>query len=617
MATFVSPHLLKKRIVQSFSQYVQQTAFATAPKMAQVKPPNVLVYRPKSVTFSAKFDPVLATERCLPRDKYVVYELPSERAPTDPWMENCRLLLVPNVCHSKGSTGSISKTESAMFEKYISAGGKVINFNDDVMDQMAVSRKSISKPGSRDAIDQDGRVILEKCDALGTVLDSTNADCVVISSTNAQGQKETMAAIFKHESSQGFALHCTLPVLSQEGEKASKLPEEDASKVLKCLLENAGVLDGCNEGAGELPDLTPCYLLCEDKQRLDTFLGHLGVGNDGVKELKGQVTLKFMPPGKNTPPVSETNVPVLYPKIGEDSKPMPPRKFNFLTYSEHLLSKDFGKILIYGDVVSSTMNILEPLVTKVPYNTSVTCVARQQLSGKGRGGNKWISPPGTAMFSLTTAIPMSSRLGQHLPLLQHMVTVAVVRGIRSMPGLDSIDLRVKWPNDIYYGTDVKIGGVIVKSTIFRDQCIATIGCGINVENERPTTCVNAIIRSVLPDHRPLSCEEVLARSLTSLEQLISKYQKEGPVQFFAFYYKYWIHGEADVKVQILPDGSEGNATDKEATIVDAAIVGLDPDGFLRVSVKEGQKMAGQIISLQPDSNSFDIIKNLIAMKISS
>ena len=38
-----------------------------------------------------------------------------------------------------------------------------------------------------------------------------------------------------------------------------------------------------------------------------------------------------------------------------------------------------------------------------------------------------------------------------------------------------IDLRVKWPNDIYFGKTMKLGGVIVNSSITSDQIDANIG----------------------------------------------------------------------------------------------------------------------------------------------
>ena len=46
-----------------------------------------------------------------------------------------------------------------------------------------------------------------------------------------------------------------------------------------------------------------------------------------------------------------------------------------------------------------------------------------------------------------------------------------------------IDLRVKWPNDIYFGKTVKLGGVIVNSSITGDKIDANIGrCQASVQS---------------------------------------------------------------------------------------------------------------------------------------
>lgn len=52
----------------------------------------------------------------------------------------------------------------------------------------------------------------------------------------------------------------------------------------------------------------------------------------------------------------------------------------------------------------------------------------------GRGGNKWLSPNGCAMFSVQLHIPFESQLGQRLALLQHVVALSVVSAICSLPG---------------------------------------------------------------------------------------------------------------------------------------------------------------------------------------
>ena len=66
------------------------------------------------------------------------------------------------------------------------------------------------------------------------------------------------------------------------------------------------------------------------------------------------------------------------------------------------------------------------------------------------------------MFSLQFEVLLGSGIGKRLTLLQHLISLAVVESVKSLnDGYENIDLRLKWPNDIYAGSNYKIGGVVV------------------------------------------------------------------------------------------------------------------------------------------------------------
>lgn len=56
----------------------------------------------------------------------------------------------------------------------------------------------------------------------------------------------------------------------------------------------------------------------------------------------------------------------------------------------------------------------------------------------------------------------------------------------------SLDVRIKWPNDIF-ASGQKIGGILCHSTYRNRQFYVTVGCGINVTNAQPTTCIQQLI----------------------------------------------------------------------------------------------------------------------------
>nr|KAG5704984.1 hypothetical protein BaRGS_022826 [Batillaria attramentaria] len=194
---------------------------------------------------------------------------------------------------------------------------------------------------------------------------------------------------------------------------------------------------------------------------------------------------------------------------------------------------------------------------------------------------------------------VDSKLGQRITFLQHIVGLAVVHSIRSLPGYQDLELRLKWPNDIYYRDQMKLGGVLVTSTIMGDRVHATVGCGVNVANSHPTICINDIIQhhnmETGSNLSRLSASQVVAMTVSALERLISQFQAEGSQTFCDLYYKYWLHG--GVSVQLESEGEE------------VEICGLDGFGFLQVKTKKGKQL-----SVQPDGNSFDMMRNLIALK---
>lgn len=82
------------------------------------------------------------------------------------------------------------------------------------------------------------------------------------------------------------------------------------------------------------------------------------------------------------------------------------------------------------------------------------------------------------MFTTPLHLAPESRLSHHLPLLQHIVGVAVVHGVRSLPGYEGLQIRIKWPNDIYYESRVKLGGILVSCLSLGNSSAHTAIIGI-------------------------------------------------------------------------------------------------------------------------------------------
>jgi biotin--protein ligase len=104
---------------------------------------------------------------------------------------------------------------------------------------------------------------------------------------------------------------------------------------------------------------------------------------------------------------------------------------------------------------------------------------------------------------------------------------------------------LKWPNDIYAKTDEglqKIGGILVTSEYSSDDCefVLTIGCGLNILNQKPSTCIQNLTSN------PLSLEKSLADILVEFDSLYEELDSQIIAHdcfaiFRERYYKHWLH----------------------------------------------------------------------------
>jgi len=299
--------------------------------------------------------------------------------------------------------------------------------------------------------------------------------------------------------------------------------------------------------------------------------------------VQNKISLDFLP---NLQPPSKNYLPV---------KNESPPNFNSSHYLSHLTTSHLGQPLVLVPSISSSM---DPF-TGPPIVHGFTVVPQRQLSGQGRGGNKWLSPPGCSMFSIQIFLKTTSFLGTRPSLIQHLVALAQVHAVRSRVEYRDIDIRLKWPNDVYFGSLVKLGGVIAKGTIVRDDFIVTIGAGLNLNNEHPTRSVNQVIEESGKDK--ISQEELLANTFNVLEDLIDKCNDGNFAEVESLYYKYWLHGDQKIRI-IDKDGDISN---------NVTVTGIDEFGFLKVVGETGQEF-----TVFDDGNSFDMMEGLIRPKTS-
>ncbi|KAJ5614228.1 hypothetical protein N7528_007882 [Penicillium herquei] len=282
-------------------------------------------------------------------------------------------------------------------------------------------------------------------------------------------------------------------------------------------------------------------------------------------------------------------------------------------------ASEFGSNLMYGEVVTSTNTILEKntqLLRRLP--NGFTATATVQVAGRGRGSNVWISPAGSLIFSTVVRHPVEKIQSAPVIFIQYLSAMAVVKGIKSYAkGYEKIPVKLKWPNDIYaldpadpeQKRYTKICGILINSHFMSNEYISVVGIGVNATNASPTTALTALAaRYASPgaaEASPVSLEKLLARILTTFEDLYTRFLRTGFDRTFEeMYYEDWLHMHQIVTLEV-----EGGAR--------ARIQGITRDHGLLLAEELGwgDRPTGRVWQLQSDSNSFDFFKGLVKRKI--
>ena len=306
---------------------------------------------------------------------------------------------------------------------------------------------------------------------------------------------------------------------------------------------------------------------------------------------------------------------------GDDSSRDDASTFDASAYYSRLRTRRDGRALLTARELPSTQNLISDNAAHAPGSLipGAVCVADAQVSGKGRGGNEWSSPPGCLMFSLLTR----HREGRTLPFIQYIATMAAVDAIQE--GADdaliaagakghrkgtgtAVDAKIKWPNDLYSG-GLKIGGVLCTSTYSDGGFDVVVGVGINLDNATPTTCVNDIVRKRLEKDGLRACfdektkltrESLMAGFANRFEAMCAMLDECDSFDTLeGGYLRQWLHTDQEVTLE--EDG------EKKVRLV---VKGITRTGYLLAIDASGEKY-----ELHPDGNSLDFFKGLVRKKL--
>ncbi|KAH8291814.1 hypothetical protein KR054_000989 [Drosophila jambulina] len=615
--------------------------------LQESKPLNVLVY---SDSASARESTLATLQQLLEQNVYTIYPLMPQQAAQKHWTEHTALLVV---------CGSVAPGIGQVLVDYFLQGGKVLSLCSDILHfilpnyrtaevrehelvqfsydkwhrvkmmhhifcyqpspvkkhfstDSEESTKSHSRkpalvcPRSMELKDLAGNTHKLDVQVLGTE-ETWNTPSLMLAQSLHSGGKAVFSQVHLETSPSEFESdEAKYSILKQNERTRLEIFADLLNKYLDVQVQGGEGADQSEPGVvyqhayflgrhevsikWELYSILLIFLLLQSKFELLEKLRLRCSGSDNVISTP-KLTLKFCSKD-DKPPVANNNVlPILIHSCPDD--------FSTVDYFDHLKTEHIGRLVIYAPVVSSSMHVINNL----ELINGLAVLPLQQTAGVGRSNNQWLSPLGCAMFSLQLHLAMDSPLGSRLPLLQHIIGAAIVNSLRGHDQYGVLDISIKWPNDVYANGNQKIGGLVINTTLQGSQAIVNIGSGINLNNSKPTVCINDLIREhnvLTPNNKlpALKYEIFIARIFNEIERLLGEVQNGDFDNFYALYYSLWLHSGQSVKICLQ------NEQEREAEIV-----GIDDFGFLKVKLP-----TGTIETVQPDGNSFDMLKGLIVPK---
>ncbi|CAM8877775.1 unnamed protein product [Rhodiola kirilowii] len=107
-------------------------------------------------------------------------------------------------------------------------------------------------------------------------------------------------------------------------------------------------------------------------------------------------------------------------------------------------------------------------------------------------------------------------------------------------GFSPLDIKIKWPNDLYLH-GLKVGGILCTSTYKEKKFNVSAGIGLNVDNEKPSTCLNSVLQELTSGASQLKREELVAAFFNQFEVLFQLFSNQGFQALEKLYYSIWLH----------------------------------------------------------------------------
>ena len=227
-----------------------------------------------------------------------------------------------------------------------------------------------------------------------------------------------------------------------------------------------------------------------------------------------------------------------------------------------------GQQLVWLPVCASTNTEAQALIVQNRASEGCTVITDFQSAGRGQRGNQWEAAPAENLMLSVVWQPTFLAAAQQFQLSQ-AVALGVHDWAAALLGSDP-KLKLKWPNDLYYG-DQKLGGILIENTLTGTKIqYSIIGIGLNINQQQFANLTATSIGQLTG--RAYEREVLAARLLECLER---RYLQLRAGQVGALRRAY---------LQALYRYQETHIFVVDGQMVRGQIVGVEEDGRLAVAI---------------------------------
>ena len=153
--------------------------------------------------------------------------------------------------------------------------------------------------------------------------------------------------------------------------------------------------------------------------------------------------------------------------------------------------------IIKLEETESTNTYLKNILAESSIGEFTVVSTNFQTKGRGQMGNSWISNRGENLLFSMLIYPHTIKANEQFVISQ-VVSVALANVLRRYV----CDIKIKWPNDIYW-KDNKIAGILIENSLLGHHIERSIiGIGLNInQNTFPNFLVNPISLQMITGHK--------------------------------------------------------------------------------------------------------------------